>query len=59
MWQHSHSATILAGFEGTKHTEYEDCKREVTSHESNADNNKKKNKNNETENQEKQATHIM
>ena len=37
---------------------YEDHKREITDHESNADNNKKKNKNNETENWEEQATHT-
>ena len=58
MQQHSHSTAILAGFKKSKHMRYEDCKREVTDHESNVDNNKKKNKNNETENWEEQATHT-
>ena len=38
---------------------YEDCKREVTSHESNADSNKKKNKNDKIKNWEEQATHTI
>jgi len=58
MQQHSHSAAILTEFKKSKHIEYEDCKREITDHESNVDNNKKKNKNNETENWEEQATHT-
>ena len=58
MQQHSHSAAILAEFKRTKHTEYEDHKREITDHESNADSNKKRDKNNKTKNQEEQATHT-
>ena len=50
IWWYSHSAAILAGFEKTKHIKYENHKREITSHESDADSNKKRNKNNEIKN---------
>ena len=46
MWWHNYSAAILAEFEKSKHMRYEDHKREVTNHESDADSNKKKDKNN-------------
>ena len=58
MQQHNHNAAILAENKKTKHAEYEDDKREITDHENDADNNKKKNKNEKWENQETQATHI-
>ena len=45
MWWYNHSAAILAEFKKTKHAEYEDDKREVMSHENDANNNKKRNKN--------------
>ena len=47
---HSHSAAILAEFKKSKHMRYEDHKREITDHESNADSNKKKNKNDKIKN---------
>ena len=45
MQQHNHNTVILAENKETKHAEYKDNKKEITNHENNADNNKKKNKN--------------
>ena len=58
MWQHNHNAAILAENKKTKHAEYKNDKREIIDHENDADNNKKKNKNEKWENQETQATYT-
>ena len=51
MWWYSHNAAILAEIEKTKHAEYENDKREIMSHENDADSNER-NKNEKWENWE-------
>ena len=56
MQQHSHNVAILAGIKKSRHVRYDNDKREVTSHESDADSSKERDKNEEQEERDDQAT---
>src|SRR5438034_11514999 len=58
MQQHSHNVAILAEIEKSKHVKNENDKREIADHESSADNDKKRNKNQDQKERDEKVTHT-